>query len=776
MHNDIFVLYKQEDIGITSGVNEFVRNLSGNVWKTKRDDLCANLITVKEYKENAGEANLYESQISSILVCIVDDELFYDSCCRKIWDYFWNEQLGNSNQIIFPVMAEVIKADDFNTDKLKMLDSIKNKLGSYILNDQKDMEKLYPLIYDSYDSQKDKTTAGQLGNIHIIKTSIPSKVDTTDEKSKIELKKAFEEIDDELKSMGKSRKYKDLIKGKEPKPVCVIYTGGTAGSMHDEHGEIVNAEMYDLIAKLPLIKKDDFKVDIDFYKFKDLFDSSNMGSKHWVIIAEVIERLYDNYQGFVIIHGVNTMAYTASALSFMLENVDKPIILTGAELPLTAPHSDAPQNIQKAIEIAAHESRNEDNFGDICILFGRRLIKGNRATKQIALDTTEGFYAPNFYDMATVAHDRYVIDARYIIDSTVRPQRKLDSESKFDNNGQMSTKDSVSVIDVYPDMNMDIFEEICESNVIEAIILRTYGTGGVPDANERFTHCLKELKKKNKLVVILTQCPRGTVEFRIAETNATLFNFGVISGGDMVTEAAYCKLKYLFAKFEDANDDTDVMKNKKIKAIKHYMMVNIKGELSLNMFIINISDKNTSKESRGVYKIKLYEHWANNPALVLEGKDGNEDERENFGRNKFSDDTYANFPSDPHFLSAVLRLSKVNIKTIGSGRASELILNIEIFISERDEGLGKNNWEARYKGNIAKLRNNNFHKDAIDIDITNRANEILRSGKRYSILIKCTNCIENTLNDENGQIRDIEIDKVDILLSVRDKARLEGNK
>ncbi|MDR2971771.1 MAG: asparaginase [Bacteroidales bacterium] len=773
MANDIFVLHKQGNSIVAREVIDFIRNLPAKVWESDENNKAdGNTIEVKKFNENLIEENLSESDISSVLVCVINDEFFYDSQCREIWSFFWNHQKENKKQIMFPVYFDDIDSLCFHdSKKAQMLDEIKHGLGAYKINSN-DMDLFYPLVYHSVISLKNSSPSNKGGdsNVHQITTPIPSEVDEVDEEDKAfynlmeRLDSSFANIQNEYKNRKENRKYVDK------KPVCVIYTGGTAGSIHDDYGEIVEADMSKLIARLPIIK--DFEVDIDFCRFEKLFDSSNMGSKHWIIIAKVIEKLYDNYQGFVIIQGVNTMAYTASALSFMLENIEKPIILTGSELPLTEPHSDAPQNIQKAIHIAAHELRNE-NINDICILFGRRLIKGNRATKQIALDTTEGFYAPNYtHDMTTISNDRWYI---------ISPHKKFAQGNKpFKNNGQMSTKNFVCIHDVYPDMNMDVFKYICEHPKIEALILRTYGTGGVPDGNELFKKCLKQLQEADKLVVILTQCPRGSVEFRIAETNATLFNYGVISGGDMVTEAAYCKLKYLLYKFKGACDIAG--KKIKTKAIKHYMMVNIKGELSTNMFIIDIEKINPIAEILGSFRIELSNLWAKNPALFVIGNNeaGNPND---FGERTFSKDSYADFPADPFFTSAVLRLSGVNIKKQNIDTSlAEIVINIDIFITKGnvDKLFERNKGHSRYRGNIAlkikenQLREKPFDIDAIDIDITNRANEILRKEEEFNIFIKCSKW-----HDEQSEETIVLIDKIEkinILLSVRDKARLDGDR
>ena len=255
--------------------------------------------------------------------------------------------------------------------------------------------------------------------------------------------------------------YRSIEKMRKPhsekKGVCVLYTGGTAGMIHDSDSlELIQANLWQLIPKLPRLKREPF--DIDFYSFEKPLDSSNISSGHWLVMAAVVEILKDKYQGFVIIHGTNTMAYSAAALSFLLDNVDRPIIFTGSELGLTELNTDAEQNIQRSVETAAYYSRHEENVRDVCILFGRKLIRGNRSTKQIALDTTEGFYSPNYPELASISNDRVVIDSSWL---KFNKQKIDDHESAISANYSMASEPRIVICDIYPDMDMEIFNSTC---------------------------------------------------------------------------------------------------------------------------------------------------------------------------------------------------------------------------------------------------------------------------------------------------------------------------
>ena len=525
---------------------------------------------------------MLESNRSSVLLCFIDDEFFYDIQCRAIWNSFYNEQQNlepTTVKIVFPALIKNVSPDNFSDERKKMeIYQNADFLGFYNLtqnsNENSQLNELCNDIVNSLSKIGNVPRSGRLElgikkNVHAIceiDDAFIKKFHECNEnyKKPSERIKGIEENTKKLKAF-LDKEYADVFEGKEPRDkreyengtkVCVIYTGGTAGMIMNpddiESQEFIQANLEQLTRKLPRLTKEPFE--IDFYSFAKPLDSSNITCGHWLTLAAIIEILDEKYDGFVIIHGSNTLAYTASSLSFLLDNVRKPIILTGSELALDELNNDAEQNIQRSVEVAAHESWKYSNSGDVCILFGRRLILGNRATKQIALDTTEGFYSPNYPELAPVSHDRVVIDTSF--------SKVPLAGRKIEMNKNMSSNPKIVICDVYPDMDMKMFQYACEDAEVGAVIIRTYGTGGVPDKSEAFLECLKALKKRHIIVVNLTQCPKGTVEFRFFDTNATLFNLGVISGGDMVTEAAYCKLKHLFAKFESVQGMTQEEKTR----------------------------------------------------------------------------------------------------------------------------------------------------------------------------------------------------------------------
>ena len=744
--NDLFILYKETDL-TNKDVERLASVLREKVYRkklgyeskeseTKVDD-TDNDIIIKQYSELVDDDdNKFESARSSILVALIDDEVFYDSRCRDIWRSFWNRQSETEHQIIYPAFIKTVEPLNFDPDKRKMYDDCKT-LGHYDFTNLKnavDFDKLSEHIgYTLSKMKKDTPLPKDIGkrNMNPITIKIPSALYLSELEFENSLSKAFKEIETEYNRNKETREH-----SKNADPVCVIYTGGTAGMIHSkETSDLRPADIKELVSHLPRLRGKDSFADMDFYSFGDLYDSSNMNSSHWIIIARVIEKLYDKYQGFVIIHGVNTLAYTAAALSFMFENLDKPIILTGAELALTERHSDAEQNIQKAIEIAARGKKPGESVSDVCILFGRRLIKGNRATKQIALDTTEGFYSPNSHDLAIVAHDRYVIDP-----TVVRSLSNIkDSKEPFACNQYMSNAESVAIVDVYPDMNMSLLKGICDNNNIEVVILRTYGTGGVPDDNEQFKEFLKTMQERYKIIVILTQCPRGTVELRISETNANLFKHGVISGGDMITEAAFCKIKHLLKKFQDVKNDDKKSKDKRLAAIKHYMMISMRGELSTNMFIVDVSSL-VDLFNNGELNIKpekneqlyLDRHWSDNPALKLEHRTGKKEDTDKLNE-RFEKDKYASFPVEPLIINAILQFSAVEFNRVNEDENKKL--KIEVYLSKDKENKHLSPFIWEHESILGKP-----WKGDINIDITSQAKEVLRHREPFYITVRAINC------------------------------------
>lgn len=318
--------------------------------------------------------------------------------------------------------------------------------------------------------------------------------------------------------------------------ILIIYTGGTIGMIENPDSRALEPFDFDhLIDNVPKIKMLDFE--IDNFQFEKPIDSSMMSPEHWADMAQVIEEHYDAYDGFVVLHGTDTMAFTASALSFMLENLNKPVIITGSQLPIGEVRTDGEENLITALQIAAaKDSQGKPKVREVAILFQNYLLRGNRSTKYSA-DDFDAFRSPNYPPLATIGMGiTFNCDA---LKHRPEPQGPLRVQYNMDSN--------IVVLGLFPGISEMVVKHILDLPNIRGIILRTYGAGNGP-VNSWFVDAIRECVERGVVIVNVTQCSNGTVLPSRYETGQKLASSGIIAGSDMTTEAALAKMMYLLGK------------------------------------------------------------------------------------------------------------------------------------------------------------------------------------------------------------------------------------
>ena len=288
---------------------------------------------------------------------------------------------------------------------------------------------------------------------------------------------------------------------------------------------------FELISEqVPEIKKLGFR--LQTISFDPPMDSSDIGPEIWIKIAEIIASNYDDFDGFVVLHGTDTMAYTASAMSFMLENLAKPVIFTGSQLPIGVLRTDGKENIITSLEIAAARINEKPIVPEVCIYFENRLYRGNRTTK-INADNFNAFQSANYPALAKVG-----VHIKYNYDSILYPKesRTLSLKTKFDNR--------IAILKLFPGMNRAFIDSILGIKGLRAVILETFGSGNAP-AEEWFVKRIRKAVENGIIVLDVTQCTTGSVELGRYEASRLLSEAGVISGYDITTEAATTKIMNL---------------------------------------------------------------------------------------------------------------------------------------------------------------------------------------------------------------------------------------
>ncbi len=331
--------------------------------------------------------------------------------------------------------------------------------------------------------------------------------------------------------------------------ILVIYTGGTIGMIKDErNGALKPFNFDDVYVHIPMLKL--FNYNIDFYTFPNLIDSSNVSVEFWIKLATCIEKNYEDYDGFVVLHGSDTMSYTASALSFMLNNLNKPVVLTGSQLPLGVIRSDGRDNIINAIEVSAAYDDETPIIPEVCICFENKIYRGNRTFKNNA-ENFQAFMSPNYPPLAEVG-----VNIKYNYEAILKPNFKKLSVNK-------KLNDNIAVLKLFPGIRPEVIRSIVDTEGLKALILETFGSGNAP-TSQLFINELVRAINKQILIVNVTQCKGGSVQMGKYETGKQLEDIGILGGYDITTESAVTKLMYLFGT-EKGVSETRVLFQKSIR-------------------------------------------------------------------------------------------------------------------------------------------------------------------------------------------------------------------
>lgn len=313
--------------------------------------------------------------------------------------------------------------------------------------------------------------------------------------------------------------------------ILLVYTGGTIGMVKDFETGVLKAFNFNkLLKNIPELNLLD--CNIATISFDEPIDSSNMNIEEWIKMANIIKDNYDSYDGFVVLHGSDTMSYSASALSFMLENLDKPVVFTGSQLPIGDLRTDAKENLITAIQVASLQNKNKPVINEVCLYFEYKLYRGNRTTK-ISAEHFNAFASPNFPCLAESGVHLKVNDTLLLKKTGAK---KLQVNTEFD--------DNVVILKIFPGLNAKVLKTIVAIPDLKGIVLETYGSGNA-STQKWFLDLMKEAINKGIHIVNVTQCSGGSVNMGKYETSSELKQIGVISGKDITTEGAIAKLMYL---------------------------------------------------------------------------------------------------------------------------------------------------------------------------------------------------------------------------------------
>lgn len=324
--------------------------------------------------------------------------------------------------------------------------------------------------------------------------------------------------------------------------VFILYTGGTFGMKPESSGKsgLVPSSWAEILKFMPAVNDRSYfshfkDVEFTFETLKSVVDSSNMTPDVWQEIAQTIYKNYKDHSGFVIIHGTDTLAYTASALSFMLQNLSKPVVMTGSQLPVFHPRTDAIANLSNAIYLAGYSSFGLQCIPEVCICFNDDILRGNRCSKTSTYDF-EGFNAPN-YDHLGWLEEQITLNEGIILP---KPSDDLELLSSFSH--------KVVNVTVFPGYDPAILIELVEREMLEGIVLRTFGSGNIPN-DAIWRELVEKCEENNVLILAITQCTQGAIDLGKYKASEVLISPNVVNGSDMTAEAALTKLMWTIGNF-----------------------------------------------------------------------------------------------------------------------------------------------------------------------------------------------------------------------------------
>lgn len=338
------------------------------------------------------------------------------------------------------------------------------------------------------------------------------------------------------------------------KSILIIYTGGTIGMIQNpETGALQAFNFENIYEQIPVL--DNFHCKLDFHSIDPLIDSSDMQPDFWVDLVNLIEHKYEDYDGFVILHGTDTMSYTASALSFMLENLNKPVILTGSQLPLGVIRTDGRENFINSIEIACAYKDETPIVPEVAIYFENRLLRGNRTTKLNA-ENFNAFVSGNYRELAEVG-----VHIKYNYNHILKPNfKKLKSHKQLDRN--------VTILKLFPGISEAVVNSILSTPGLKAVILETFGSGNAPTSSW-FIKCLENAIKDGIIIYNVSQCKEGSVEIGKYASSIEMGRIGVVGGKDITTESALTKLMYLLGNKFDK------------QKVEELLQISLRGEITI---------------------------------------------------------------------------------------------------------------------------------------------------------------------------------------------------